>query len=127
MGLLNTGLPNMSIQKHGHTKQGIPNTGIPNTGILNKGILNMGILNMGLLNMGILNVTEYQKYQHALQLFLICYNTSILIDPCIVDYSVEIPTRCSFVIEFIIPRVFLNAQHVSNGTPLIIGSFKLYL
>jgi len=27
-------------------------------------------------------------------------------DPCIVDYSVEIPTRCSFVIEFIIPRFF---------------------
>jgi hypothetical protein len=25
-------------------------------------------------------------------------------DPCIVDYSVEIPTRCSFVIEFIIPN-----------------------
>jgi len=28
----------------------------------------------------------------------------ILVDPCIVDYSVEIPTRCSFVIEFIIPK-----------------------
>ena len=27
----------------------------------------------------------------------------ILMDPCIVDYSVEIPTRYSFVIEFIIP------------------------
>jgi hypothetical protein len=26
----------------------------------------------------------------------------IFMDPCIVDYSVEIPTRCSFVIEFII-------------------------
>jgi hypothetical protein len=26
-------------------------------------------------------------------------------DPCIVDDSVEIPTRCSFVIEFIIPAV----------------------
>jgi hypothetical protein len=25
-------------------------------------------------------------------------------DPCIVDDSVEIPTRCSFVIEFIIPK-----------------------
>jgi len=23
----------------------------------------------------------------------------ILMDPCIIDYSVEIPTRCSFVIE----------------------------
>jgi len=47
-------------------------------------------------------------------------------DPCIVDYSVEIPTRCSFVIEFIIPE-FLKAQHVSSGTPLIIRSSKLYL
>jgi hypothetical protein len=28
----------------------------------------------------------------------------ILMDPCIVDDSVEIPTRCSFVIEFIIPK-----------------------
>jgi len=27
-------------------------------------------------------------------------------DPCIVDYSVEIPTTCSFVIEFIIPKFF---------------------
>ena len=25
-------------------------------------------------------------------------------DPCIVDDSAEIPTRCSFVIEFIIPK-----------------------
>ena len=47
-------------------------------------------------------------------------------DLCIVDYSVEIPTRCSFVIEFIIPK-FLKAQHVSSGTPLIIRSSKLYL
>jgi hypothetical protein len=30
----------------------------------------------------------------------------ILMDPCIVDYSVEKPTRCSFVIEFIIPKFF---------------------
>jgi hypothetical protein len=28
----------------------------------------------------------------------------IFVDPCIVDYSVEIPTSCSFVIEFIIPK-----------------------
>jgi hypothetical protein len=28
----------------------------------------------------------------------------IFMDPCIVDDSVEIPTRCSFVIEFIIPK-----------------------
>jgi len=45
-------------------------------------------------------------------------------DPCIVDYSVEIPTRCRSVIEFIIPRIFLNAQHVSSGTPLIIRSLS---
>jgi len=29
----------------------------------------------------------------------------IFMDPCIVDDSVEIPTRCSFVIEFIIPKL----------------------
>jgi hypothetical protein len=28
----------------------------------------------------------------------------IFMDPCIVDDSEEIPTRCSFVIEFIIPK-----------------------
>jgi hypothetical protein len=39
------------------------------------------------------------------------------VDPCIIDYSVEVPTRCSFVIEFIIPK-FLKAQHVSGGTLL---------
>jgi len=33
-------------------------------------------------------------------------NNLILMDTCIVDYSVEIPTRCSFVIEFIIPKFF---------------------
>jgi hypothetical protein len=50
----------------------------------------------------------------------------MLMDPCIVDYSVEIPTRCSFAIEFIIPR-FLKAQHVSSATPLIIRSSKPHL
>jgi hypothetical protein len=47
-------------------------------------------------------------------------------DPCIADYSVEIPTRCSLVIEFIIPK-FLKAQYVSSGTTLIIRSSRLYL
>jgi len=28
----------------------------------------------------------------------------IFMDPCIVDYSVEITTRCSFVIEVIVPK-----------------------
>ena len=51
----------------------------------------------------------------------------ILMDSCIVDYSVEIPTRCSPIIEFIIPYFFSKAQHVSSGTPLIIRSSKLYL
>jgi hypothetical protein len=43
-----------------------------------------------------------------------------------VPNSEEIPTRCSFVIEFIIPK-FLKAQHVSNGALLVIRSSKLYL
>jgi len=34
----------------------------------------------------------------------ICKISLIFMDPFIVDYSVEIPTRCSFVIEFIIPK-----------------------
>jgi len=51
----------------------------------------------------------------------------MLIDLCIADYSVEIPTRCSFVIEFIIPKFFKGSKHVSSGTPLIISSSKLYL
>jgi hypothetical protein len=37
-------------------------------------------------------------YLTVLEIFL------ILMDPCIVNDSVEIPTRCSFVIEFIIPK-----------------------
>jgi len=45
---------------------------------------------------------------------------------CIVDDSVEIPTKCRFVVKFIIPK-FLKVQHVSSGTPLIIRSSKLYL
>jgi len=32
------------------------------------------------------------------------FQVLILMDPCIVDYLVEVPTRCSFVIEFIIPK-----------------------
>jgi len=39
-------------------------------------------------------------------------------DPCIVDYSVEIPRGCSFVIEFIIPRFFKGStcfeQHTAH-------------
>jgi hypothetical protein len=32
------------------------------------------------------------------------YTFLIFMDPCIVDDSVEKPTRCSFVMEFIIPK-----------------------
>jgi len=34
----------------------------------------------------------------------------IFMDPRIVDYSVEVPTRCSFVIEFIIPKFFEGSK-----------------
>jgi hypothetical protein len=40
----------------------------------------------------------------------------ILLDPCIVDYSVEIPTRCSFVIEFIIPKFFKGSTYFELHT-----------
>ena len=40
--------------------------------------------------------------------FLLCITDCLLnlifMDPCIVDHSVETPTRCNFVIEFIIPK-----------------------
>jgi hypothetical protein len=49
----------------------------------------------------------------------------ILMDPCIVDYSIEIPARCSFVIEFIIPK-FIEAQRFLSGTLLTIRSTTLY-
>jgi len=42
-------------------------------------------------------------------------NDSIFMDPCIVDYSVEIPTRCSFVIEFIIPKFFEAFKKLWNN------------
>jgi hypothetical protein len=32
------------------------------------------------------------------------FSDFIFMDPCIVDDSIEIPTRCSFVIEFIITK-----------------------
>jgi hypothetical protein len=49
------------------------------------------------------------KMSTSLSLTFVCLFVClffILIDPCIVDYSVEIPTRCSFVVEFIIPKFF---------------------
>jgi hypothetical protein len=45
---------------------------------------------------------------------------------CSSDNSVEIPTKCSFVIELLFESL-LKAQHVSSGIPLIIRSSKLYL
>ena len=40
----------------------------------------------------------------------------IFIDSCIVDYSVEIPTRCSFVIEFIIPKFIEGSTSFERHT-----------
>jgi hypothetical protein len=37
-------------------------------------------------------------------------------DLCIVDYSVEIPTRYSFVIEFIIPKYFKGSTCFERHT-----------
>ena len=40
----------------------------------------------------------------------------IFMDPCIVDDSVEIPTRCSFVIEFIIPKFIEGSTYFERHT-----------
>jgi len=40
----------------------------------------------------------------------------IFMDPCIVDDSVEIPTRCSFVIEFITPKVIEGSTSFERHT-----------
>jgi hypothetical protein len=37
-------------------------------------------------------------------------------DPCIVDDSVEIPTRCSFVIEFIVTKFFKDTTYFERYT-----------
>jgi hypothetical protein len=46
----------------------------------------------------------------------------IFMDLCIVDDSVEMPTRCSFVIEFIIPEFFEGStcfeQHTAHHQEL---------
>jgi len=46
----------------------------------------------------------------------------LFMDPCIVDYSVEIPTRCSRVIEFIIPKFFKGStcfeRHIAHHQEL---------
>jgi len=43
-------------------------------------------------------------------------NNLILMDPCIVDYSAEIPTRCRFVIEFITPKFFKDSTCFERHT-----------
>jgi len=43
-------------------------------------------------------------------------------DPCIVDYSVEIPTTCSYVIEFIIPKLFEGSTCFEQ--PVTIWAYK---
>jgi hypothetical protein len=40
----------------------------------------------------------------------------ILMDPYNLDYSVEISTRCSFVIEFIIPKFFKGSTCFERHT-----------
>jgi hypothetical protein len=56
----------------------------------------------------------------------------IFMDPCIVDYSVEIPTRCSFVIEFIIPTFIEGStcfeRHTAHHQELqtVFAAFGLY-
>jgi hypothetical protein len=44
------------------------------------------------------------------------YTVLIFMDPCIVDDSVEIPTRCSFVIEFIIPKFIEGSTCFERNT-----------
>jgi hypothetical protein len=44
-------------------------------------------------------------------------------DPCIVDDSVQIPTRCSFVIEFIIPTFIEIPTRCSFVIEFIIPTF----
>jgi hypothetical protein len=63
--------------------------------------------------------TTVQWYVHCLCL--------ILMDPCIVDYSVEITNKMQLCNRIYYFKGFLKAQHVSSGTPLIIRSSKLYL
>ena len=40
----------------------------------------------------------------------------IFMDPCIIDDSAEIPTRCSFVIEFIIPKFIEGSTRFERHT-----------
>jgi len=52
-------------------------------------------------------------------------------DPCIVDYSVEIPTRCSFVMEFIEPKFIEGStcfeRHTAHHQELCKYSLELLM
>jgi len=53
----------------------------------------------------------------AIHNFKLAYNLNIgliFMDPCIVDDSVDIPTRCNFVIEFTIPK-FIEGSTCFEG------------
>ena len=56
------------------------------------------------------NLSSFRKFVRENSSFIQIWQeyriNLILMDPCIVDYLVEIPTRCSFVIEFIFPGFF---------------------
>jgi hypothetical protein len=44
-------------------------------------------------------------------------------DPCIVDDSVEIPTICSFVIEFVIPK-FIESSTCFEPCQVLVEKFS---
>jgi len=48
----------------------------------------------------------------------------ILMDPCIADYSVETPTRCSFVMEFIIRKFFEGSACLERHTASSSGALN---
>jgi len=61
--------------------------------------------------LGHLSVLDIYSYEFSSRNVRYCHSPKhwrfllIFMDPCIVDYSLEIPTRCSFVREFIIPKL----------------------
>jgi len=68
------------------------------------------------------------KFEFSGQIFKKYPNVNlILMHPCIVDDSVENTNKMQLRNRIYYSKVFLKAQHVSSGTPLIIRSSKLYL
>jgi hypothetical protein len=47
-------------------------------------------------------------------------------DPCMVDYSAEIPTSCSFVIGFIIPKFIEGSTCFERHTALHQELYTVY-